>query len=244
MMKFLMLITICWNQSLNAVIGYSVDELEELVLDQFTESYDRIIKIEKTHAAFVKKISELVEKKHDDLVKKNNEVVAALQNQETLMKTTLKNYNELQIETENLKLQYRTLEMYSKLSLPETCSALKKTGLNESVAAMINPAGLDKSLAAIQVQCDLPEDKTYLGKETKFEVTNCQTLRCYNESLDYKSSKEQIEALISSSVSCRQTIKLECISAPILDLVSTAVLVCNRDNNNCITVGLVNMEQG
>ena len=55
MMKFLMLITICWNQSLKGVIGKSVDELEELVLDQFTESYDRIIKIEKTHAAFVKK---------------------------------------------------------------------------------------------------------------------------------------------------------------------------------------------
>ena len=216
-MKFLMLITICWNQSLNGVIGLSVDELKELVLDQFTEVYDRIIENEK---------------KHKDVVRKNNELFTALQNQEILMKTTLKNYNELQSETENLKLQYRTLEMYSKLSLPETCSALKKTGLNESVSAMINPAGLDKSLAAIQVQCDLPENKTYLGKETKFEVTNCQTLRCYNESLDYKSSKEQIEALISSSVSCRQTIKLECISAPILDLVSTAVLVCNRENNN------------
>ena len=213
-MKFLMLITICWNQSLNGVIGISVYELKELVLDQFTEVYDRIIENEK---------------KHNDVVRKNNELFTALQNQETLMKTTLKNYNELQSEIENLKLQYRTLEMYSKLSLPETCSALRKTGLNESVTAMINPAGLDKSLAAIQVQCDLPEDKTYLGKETKFEVTNCQTLRCYNESLDYKSSKEQIEALISSSVSCRQTIKLECISAPILDLVSTAVLVCNRD---------------
>ena len=216
MMKFLMLITICWNQSLNGVIGLSVDELKELVLDQFTEVYDRIIENEK---------------KHKDVVRKNNELFTALQNQETLMKTTLKNYNELQSETENLKLQYRTLEMYSKLSLPETCSALRKTGLNESVTAMINPAGLDKSLAAIQVQCDLPEDKTYLGNGTKFEVTNCQTLRCYNERLDYKSSKEQIEALISSSVSCRQTIKLECISAPILDLVSTAELVCNRDIN-------------
>ena len=96
----------------------------------------------------------------------------------------------------------------------------------------------------VQVTCDLREDKTYLGKESKFEVTDCPTLKCYDGSMDYKSSKEQIEALISSSVSCRQTIKLECISAPILDLVSTAELVCNRDNNIFITVGLVNMEQG
>ena len=207
-MKFLMLITICWNQSLNGVIGKSVDELEELVLDQFTEVYDRIIENEK---------------KHNDVVRKNNELFTALQNQETLMKTTLNNYNKLLMETEELKLKYSTLEMYSKLSLPETCSALKKTGLNESVTAMINPAGIDKSLAAIQVQCDLPEDKTYLGKETKIEVTNCQTLRCYNKSLDYSASKEQIEALISSSMSCRQVIKLECTSAPIVNLVSIAL---------------------
>ena len=172
-----------------------------------------------------------IDRQLGDNIMTTGELVTAQQHQETLMKTTLKNYNELLMETEELKLKYSTLEMYSKLSLPETCSALRKTGLNESVTAMINPAGLDKSLAAIQVQCDLPEDKTYLGKETKFEVTNCQSLRCYDGILDYKSSKEQIEALISSSVYCRQTIKLECISAPILDLVSTALLVCNRSNN-------------
>ena len=204
-MKFLMLITICWNQSLNAVIGKSVDELEGLVLDQFTESYDRIIKIEKNH---------------DDLVKKNNELVTALQNQDTLMKTMLKNYNKLQMETENLKLQYRTLEMYSRLTLPETCSELKKTGLNKSVAAMINPAGLEQMFSAMEVRCDLPEDKTYLGKETKIEVVNCETLGCYNQSLDYDTSNEQIEALISSSTSCHQVIKIECVLAPIVDLVS------------------------
>ena len=80
-------------------------------------------------------------------------------------------------------------------------------------------------MTLIQVTCDLPEDKTYLGKETKFEATNCQTLRCYEGIMVYKSSKEQIEALMRTSVSCRQTIKLECISAPIQDLVSTALFV-------------------
>ena len=204
-MKFLMLITICWNQSLNGVIGISVYELKELVLDQFTEVYDRIIENEK---------------KHNDVVRKNNELFTALQNQETLMKTTLKNYNELQSETENLKLQYRTLEMYSRLTLPETCSELKKTGLNKSVAAMINPAGLEQMFSAMEVRCDLPEDKTYLGKETKIEVVNCETLGCYSQSLDYDTSNEQIEALITSSTSCHQVIKLECVLAPIVDLVS------------------------
>ena len=212
-MKLLMIIVICLSHTLNQVKGLSVEELEQLVLDQFTESYDRIIKIEKNHA---------------DLVKKNNELVTALQNQDTLMKTMLKNYNKLQMETENLKLQYRTLEMYSRLTLPETCSELKKTGLNKSVAAMINPAGLEQMFSAMEVRCDLPEDKTYLGKETKIEVVNCETLGCYNQSLDYDTSNEQIEALISSSTSCRQVIKLECVLAPIVDLVSIALLTLRR----------------
>ena len=224
MMKLLMVIVICLSHTLNQVKCLSVEELKHLVLDQFTESYDRIIKIEKNHADFVKKNNELVEKKHDDFVKKTNELVTALQNQDTLMKTMLKNYNELHMETENLKIQYRTLEMYSRLTLPETCSDLKKTGLNKSVAAMINPAGLEQMFSAMEVRCDLPEDKTYLGKETKIEVLNCETLGCYNQSLDYNTSNEQIEALISLSTSCRQVIKLECVLAPIVDLVSIALL--------------------
>ena len=55
MMKFFMLITICVNISSKGVNGKSVDELEELVLDQFVEVFDRIILNEKKHNNFVKK---------------------------------------------------------------------------------------------------------------------------------------------------------------------------------------------
>ena len=170
-----------------------------------------------------------------DNIMATGEIVTALQHQEILMNATLNDYNELkeaqlaqERETNDLRLQFKTLEMYSKLTLPETCSALRKTGMNESVTAMINPAGVDEAFAPIEVRCDLPEDKTYLGKETKIEVRNCDTLACYNESIDYNASKEQIEALIYSSMSCRQVIKLECISAPIVDRVSIALLIWIR----------------
>lgn len=156
-----------------------------------------------------------------------DEIVTALQHQETLLNTTLNDYKELkeaqlahEQETKDLKLRFKTLEMYSKLSLPETCSALRKTGLNESISAMINPAGVDQTFAPIEVLCDLAGDKTYLGKETKIEVRNCNTLGCHNESVNYVASQEQIEALIDSSMSCRQVIRLECTSAPIVDRVS------------------------
>ena len=58
MMKFLMLITICLSVCSDGVNGISVDELEEAVLDQFTEAYTRIIAIEKKHNDFVKKNNE------------------------------------------------------------------------------------------------------------------------------------------------------------------------------------------
>ena len=88
-----------------------------------------------------------IDRQLSDNIMTTGELVTALQNQETFV-NELKEAHER--ETKALKLSYTTLEMYAKLSLPKTCSALKKTGLNETVTAMINPAGLDKSLAAIQ----------------------------------------------------------------------------------------------
>ena len=56
-MKLLMIIVICLSHTLNQVKGLSVEELEQLVLDQFTESYDRIIKIEKNHKENIYRLS-------------------------------------------------------------------------------------------------------------------------------------------------------------------------------------------
>ena len=123
-------------------------------------------------------------------------------------------------ETKDLKSKLKTLDMYAKLFLPETCSELKKTGLNEPVTALINPAGSDKEFEPIQVQCDLPENKTILGHEVQIEVKHCPTLGCFKKALEYDAPIEQIEALISSSISCQQTITIDCTSAPIIDLVS------------------------
>ena len=50
-----------------------------------------------------------------DNIMTTGELFTAQQNQEILLKTTLENYNELQMETEELKLKYSTLEMYSKV---------------------------------------------------------------------------------------------------------------------------------
>ena len=80
------------------------------------------------------------------------------------LKEAQKTQNDLhEKETKDLKSKLKTLDMYAKLFLPETCSELKKTGFNEPVTALINPVGSDREFAPIQVQCDLPENKTILG---------------------------------------------------------------------------------
>ena len=74
MMKLFMLITICLNISSNGVNGKSVDELEDLVLDQFVEVFDRIILNEKKHKYFVKKNGEEQALQIQQLVSKDEEI--------------------------------------------------------------------------------------------------------------------------------------------------------------------------
>ena len=119
-MKLFMLITICLNISSNGVNGRSVDELEELVLDQFVEVFDRII---------------LNEKKHNDFVKKNGEE-QALQIQQLVIKDV---ENSRQIEL--LKQQ---VEELLKINAPESCHQLSKQGITRDRDIFLDPDGINQ----------------------------------------------------------------------------------------------------
>ena len=120
MMKFLMLITICLSVCSDGVNGISVDELEEAVLDQFTEAYTRIIAIEK---------------KHNDFVKKNNEE-QALQIQQLVSKDE---ENSRQIEL--LKQQ---VEELLKMIAPESCHQISKQGITRGQDIFLDPDGVNQ----------------------------------------------------------------------------------------------------
>ena len=120
MMKFLMLITICLSVCSDGVNGISVDELEEAVLDQFTEAYTRIIAIEK---------------KHNDFVKKNNEE-QTLQIQQLISKDE---ENSRQIEL--LKQQ---VEELLKINAPESCHQLSKQGITRGQDIFLDPDGINQ----------------------------------------------------------------------------------------------------
>ena len=115
-----MLITICLNISSNGVNGISVDELQEAVLDQFTEAYTRII---------------LNEKKHKDFVKKNGEE-QALQIQQLVSKDE---ENSRQIEL--LKQQ---VEELLKINAPESCHQLSKQGITRGQDIFLDPDGINQ----------------------------------------------------------------------------------------------------
>ena len=118
-MKLFMLITICLNISSNGVNGKSVDELEDLVLDQFVEVFDRIILNEKKHKYFVKKNGEEQALQIQQLVSKDEE-------------------NSRQIEL--LKQQ---VEELLKINAPESCHQLSKQGISRDQNIFLDPDGIN-----------------------------------------------------------------------------------------------------
>ena len=119
-MKLFMLITICLNISSNGVNGKSVDELEDLVLDQFVEVYDRII---------------LNEKKHKDFVKKNSE-------EQTLQIQQLESKDEE--NSRQIELLKQQVEELLKIIAPESCHQLSKQGITRGQDIFLDPDGINQ----------------------------------------------------------------------------------------------------
>ena len=114
----------------------------------------------------------------------------------------------------------KRLELLTKLIGPETCLEMANAGIEESMNVMLDPDGKNQGLSPINVKCQMPEGKSILGQEVIAVVDNCNTTGCYKKDLSYDAPMGQIEALISKSSTCSQSIKIECTSAPIIDLVS------------------------
>ena len=148
-----------------------------------------------------------------------NDGLGQIQNLESQLETVSLELNETQEEHENLKLEVKKLKLLSKLNGPETCMELAESGIDESMNVMLDPDGKNQGLAPIDVNCQLPEGKSILGQEVTAVVDQCNTLGCYKKEISYDAPIQQIEALMAKSSTCSQTVKVECTSAPIVDLV-------------------------
>ena len=123
-------------------------------------------------------------------------------------------------EIQDLKLQVKRLKLLTKLIGPETCLEMANAGIEESMNVMLDPDGKNQGLPPINIKCQMPEGESILGQEVIGVVDNCNTTGCYKKDLSYDAPMGQIEALMSKSSTCSQSIKIECTSAPIIDLVS------------------------
>ena len=123
-------------------------------------------------------------------------------------------------ETQDLNLKVKNLELISRLLAPETCLEFANSGMTESIDLMLDPDGKNKGLPPFKGKCQLPEGNTILGEEVTTIVDHCEAKGCFKKDLTYDAPVGQIETLISKSASCSQSIKVECLLAPIVDLVS------------------------
>ena len=80
----------------------------------------------------------------------------------------------------------------------------------------------DENSPTVDVFCQMPQAISMIGNEIEMKVDNCDQPACYkSDNISYNdASMEQIVALINGSSSCKQTIEVDCTSAPIVDLVS------------------------
>ena len=138
----------------------------------------------------------------------------------THIKTLEHKINDGVSEAQDLNLKVQRLELISRLLAPETCMELVNNGMTESIDVMLDPDGKNQGLPPIQVKCQLPEGKSIVGEEVTAIVDHCESEGCFKKDLNYGASVGQIETLISKSMSCSQSIKVECVLAPIVDLVS------------------------
>ena len=137
------------------------------------------------------------------------------------VETVSNQLNESENEIRDLKKQVKRLELLTKLIGPETCLEMANAGIEESMNVMLDPDGKNQGLSPIKVKCQIPEGKTILGQEVIAVVDTCDTKGCYKKDLVYDAPMGQIEALMTKSSTCSQSIKIECTSAPIVDLVSS-----------------------
>ena len=57
----------------------------------------------------------------------------------------------------------------------------------------------------------------YHDKMTRQTISNCNTSDCFNLNLTYKSSLDQVMALIDFSQTCRQMIQFDCKLSPLIN---------------------------
>ncbi|KAJ8418687.1 hypothetical protein AAFF_G00001860 [Aldrovandia affinis] len=97
-----------------------------------------------------------------------------------------------------------------------SCAALKEAGITKSGQYHIDPDGMGHGVSQFEVYCDMTSDPltgvTVVGHdgEGRARVSPCEEPGCYSRELHYEADMPQLRALVQTSASCQQHVKLDC----------------------------------
>jgi hypothetical protein len=102
---------------------------------------------------------------------------------------------------------------------PRSCYEIAADPTKPSGNYMIDPDGQDVGEDPITVICNMAVGGSTLishDSEAEIEAAHCATEKCYNRTINYPSATlNQMIALIDISGMCRQSIKYDCLKAPL-----------------------------
>ena len=105
------------------------------------------------------------------------------------------------------------------LSSVRNCQDLANLGMTESGTYQINPKGPDSIAEPIMAFCDFTTNSTEIthDKMSEIAIEKCpnRQLGCHQNYLNFAAPMDQIRALIAASETCEQSIRFDCIIAPL-----------------------------
>ena len=186
---------------------------DEKILEQDKEIKD----LKKTDAILKSQLEMSIFRSQESLVKAGTQlekhmknVTEMQENHEEILNSVENNLNE---RIDNLTFD---LEVTSLMSAPSSCFELWQNGITSAKKIHIDFDGRRKGKKPILVKCDFSTKSTVVGEEKTIEFEECDGNACDEKKIiEDEATLSQTIALINSSNICNQTIKFECVSAPI-----------------------------
>lgn len=220
------------NSSGNEDLVKAINEIKANYQKLKKENDDLKIKIKSDNQELKNKITELdnkmqtenqsikeeyqkLKKEYDDLKLKVKSDNQELKNQITELDNKIQNNS-------TLEKRLNQVEELSKIKLLRTCEELARHGISTDGLYTIDPDGELIGYDPIEVYCAFDVDGNVVTEVKHFqdnviEAEKCKTPRCFNKTIDYGVPLAQIEALVSLSETCWQTLSFGCFLAPLFD---------------------------
>ena len=191
---------------------------------------------------FVEVVSPAEMKTMEELEKELNQLKMKLENNEVkVQKIEAKTEDieakteKIQVETKKIKANMKEfkngnntedrlsyLEEMIKLNVIRSCQEMLDFGINTSNYYHVDPDGPLTGSSPFRVWCDFTEDGRAItevlhNSEEAMKVEKCETPGCYKHNIVYTAPHDQMQALIQLSENCEQTIRYDCLLAPLND---------------------------